>query len=43
MAVDENARGHVFLQGLEAEATPRGAQEVVLNARDSATELYAKH
>jgi predicted GNAT family N-acyltransferase len=28
---------------LEAEATRRGAQKLVLNARDNATEFYAKH
>jgi predicted GNAT family N-acyltransferase len=28
---------------LEAEATRRGAQKVVLNARDNVTEFYAKH
>jgi len=47
MAVDENARGRGYgsriLEGLEAEATRRGAQKLVLNARDNATEFYAKH
>jgi N-acetylglutamate synthase-like GNAT family acetyltransferase len=47
MAVDENARGRGYgsriLQGLEAEATRRGAQKLVLNARDNVTEFYAKH
>ena len=47
MAVDENAlgRGYVsrILEGLEAEAMRRGAQKLVLNARDSVTEFYAKH
>ena len=33
----------VVLEGLEAEATRRGAQKVVLNARDNVTEFYAKH
>jgi GNAT superfamily N-acetyltransferase len=46
MAVDENARGRGYgsriLEGLEAEATRRGAQKVVLNARDNVTEFYAK-
>jgi len=28
---------------LEAEATRRGAQKLVLNAHDNATEFYAKH
>ncbi len=47
MAVDENARGCGYgrriLEGLEAEATRRGAQKLVLNARDNVTEFYAKH
>jgi N-acetylglutamate synthase-like GNAT family acetyltransferase len=47
MAVDENARdrdyGSRILDGLEAEATRRGAQKLVLNARDNPTEFYAKH
>ncbi len=47
MAVDENARGRGYgsriLEGLEAEATRRGAQKLVLNARDNVTEFYAKH
>jgi ribosomal protein S18 acetylase RimI-like enzyme len=47
MAVDENARGRGYgrriLEGLEAEATRHGAQKLVLNARDNATEFYAKH
>jgi len=47
MAVDENARrpgyGSRILEGLEAEATRRGARKLVLNARDNATEFYAKH
>ena len=47
MAVDENARGRGYgsriLEGLEAEAARRGAQKVVLNARDNVTEFYAKH
>jgi ribosomal protein S18 acetylase RimI-like enzyme len=47
MAVDENARGRAYgsriLKGLEAEAARRGAQKVVLNARDNATGFYAKH
>ena len=46
MAVDENARGHGYgsriLEGLEAEATRRGTQKLVLNARDNATEFYAE-
>jgi predicted GNAT family N-acyltransferase len=37
------ATGVSILEGLEAEATRRGAQKVVLNARDNATEFYAKH
>jgi hypothetical protein len=28
---------------LEAEAARRGAQKLVLNARDNVTEFYAKH
>jgi ribosomal protein S18 acetylase RimI-like enzyme len=47
IAVDENARGRGYgshiLEGLEAEATRRGAQKLVLNARDNVTEFYAKH
>ena len=47
MALDENARGRGYgsriLEGLEAEAARRGAQKVVLNARDNVTEFYAKH
>ena len=47
MAVNENARGRGYgsriLEGLEAEATRRGAQKLVLNARDKVTEFYAKH
>jgi predicted GNAT family N-acyltransferase len=47
MAVDENARGRGYgrriLEGLEGEATRRGAQKLVLNARDNVTEFYAKH
>ena len=47
MAVDQNARGRGYgnriLEGLEAEAARRGAQKVVLNARDNVTEFYAKH
>jgi len=47
MAVDENARGSGYgrriLEGLGAEATRRGAQKLVLNARDNVTEFYAKH
>jgi N-acetylglutamate synthase-like GNAT family acetyltransferase len=47
MPVDENARGRGYgsriLEGLEAEATPRGAQKLVLDARDNVTEFYAKH
>ena len=47
MAVDENARGRGYgsriLQGLEAEATRRGAQKLVLNARDNVTEFYVKY
>ena len=46
MAVDENARGRGYgrriFEGLEAEAACRGAQKVVLNARDNATEFYAE-
>ena len=46
MAVDENARGRGYgsriLKGLEAEAVSR-CLTVVLNARDNATEFYAKH
>jgi len=37
MAVDENARGHGYgsriLEGLEAEATRRGTQKVVLKCQ----------
>ena len=44
---DENVRGRGYgsriLKGLEAEAARRGAKKVVLNARDSATEFYARH
>ena len=47
MAVDQNARdrgyGSRILEGLEAEATRRGAQKVALNARDDVTEFYAQH
>src|SRR5438477_11396851 len=47
MAVDENARGRGYgsriLQGLAAEATRRGAQNLVLHARDNVTESYAKY
>ena len=47
MAVDQNARdrgyGSRILEGLEAEATRRGAQKLVLDARDNVTEFYAKH
>ena len=32
-----------ILEGLEAEAARRGAQKLVLNARDNVTEFYAKH
>ena len=46
MAVDENMRGRGYgsriLQGLEAEAARRGAQKIVLNARDNVTEFYAR-
>jgi len=46
MAVDENKRGRGWerriLEGLEAEATRRGTQKLVLNARDNATEFYAE-
>ena len=45
-AIDENARGRGYgsriLEGLGAEATRRGTQKLVLNARDNATELYAE-
>jgi hypothetical protein len=34
--------GSRILEGLEAEATRRGAQKLVLNARDNATEFYAE-
>ena len=47
MAVDGNARGPGYgsriPEGLEAEATRRGAQKLVSNARDNATEFYAQH
>jgi ribosomal protein S18 acetylase RimI-like enzyme len=47
MAVHENARGRGYgsriLEGLEADAARRGAQKLVLNARDNVTEFYAKH
>ena len=47
MAVDENSRGRGYgrriLEGSEAEVTRRGAQKLVLNARDDVTEFYAKH
>jgi predicted GNAT family N-acyltransferase len=47
MAVDQNARGRGYgsrvLEGLKIDATRRGAQKVVLNARDNVTEFYAKH
>ena len=36
------ATGVAFSGALEAEATRRGAQKVVLNARDNVTEFYAK-
>ena len=46
-AVNENARGRGcasrILEGLEAEATRRGAQKLVLNARDNVTEFYVKY
>jgi predicted GNAT family N-acyltransferase len=35
--------GSRILEGLEAEAARRGTQKVVLNARDNATEFYARH
>ena len=35
--------GSRILEGREAEAVRRGAQKVVLNARDNVTEFYAKH
>ena len=31
-----------ILEGLEAEATRSGAQKLVLNARDNATDFYAE-
>jgi len=37
------ATGSRILEGLEAAATRRGAQKLVLNARDNVTEFYAKH
>ena len=37
------ATGVAFFEGLEAEAARRGAQKVVLNARDNVTAFYAKH
>ena len=37
------ATGSRILEGLEAAATRRGAQKVVLNARENVTEFYAKH
>jgi predicted GNAT family N-acyltransferase len=37
------ATGSRILEGLEAEATHRGAQKVALNARDDVTEFYAQH
>jgi len=47
MAVDQDMRGRGYgsriLEGLEAEAALRGAQKIVLNARDNVTEFYAKH
>ena len=47
MAVHEDARGRGYgsriLEELEAEAARRGAQKLVLNARDNVTEFYAKH
>ena len=47
MAVDENVRGRGYggriLKGLETQAERRGVQKAVLNARDNATEFYAKH
>ena len=36
------ATGVRILEGLEAEATRRGTQKLVLNARDNATEFYAE-
>ena len=46
MAVHENARGRGYgsriLEGLEAEATRRGAQKVVLNARDNANGILCR-
>jgi N-acetylglutamate synthase-like GNAT family acetyltransferase len=46
MAVDESMRsrgyGSRILEGLEAEAARRGAQKVVLHARNNATEFYAR-
>ena len=43
MAVDQSARGSGYesriLRGLEAEAVRRGAQKIVLNARDNVTEF----
>ena len=47
MAVDENDRGRGYGShsrgDWEAEATRRGAQKLVLNARDNVTEFYAGH
>jgi N-acetylglutamate synthase-like GNAT family acetyltransferase len=47
MAVDDDMRGRGYgsriLEGLEAEAARRGAQNAVLNARDNVTKFYAKH
>ena len=47
MAVDENGRGRGYgrrlLEGLKVEAAGRGAQKLVLNARDNVTEFYSKY
>ena len=47
MAVDQSAHGSGYgsriLRGLEAEAARRGAQKIVLNARDNVTEFYRRH
>ena len=47
MAVHENARGRGYgsriFEGLEGDAARRGAQKLVLNARENVTEFYAQH
>jgi predicted GNAT family N-acyltransferase len=47
MAVDEHARGRGYggriLKALEAEARPRKARKIVLNARENVVQFYLRH